>query len=362
MNNMYAVFHQFGSPQQVVQLEQRQASPPQADEIAVRMLARPINPSDLIPITGAYAHRIALPCIPGYEGVGVVEAIGAAVDRRWLGRRVLPLRGEGTWQQYVKAPAQYAVAVPEWIDDVIAAQLYINPVTAWVLLVEELGLRAGDTLIINAAASSIGMTIAQMCRVLGYRLIAVTSSRMQERDRMQEQGVMDERGMMHERGVMHESSTIQKHKLLELGAAYVLDASMNEASLRAAVMELTNGQGADAAIDCIGGSAGNAMAACLRGRATFISLGLLSGQSVNWEYLHQELQLKGKLFHLRHWNERSSSEQWHQTFRQIMSMLHSGQLVLPQPAASFALTEVKQAIAYSEASSRQQGKVLLTSS
>ncbi|MFU1888403.1 alcohol dehydrogenase catalytic domain-containing protein [Bacillus wiedmannii] len=42
------------------------------NEVLVRMLVRPINPSDLIPVTGAYAHRIPLPNIPGYEGVGIV--------------------------------------------------------------------------------------------------------------------------------------------------------------------------------------------------------------------------------------------------------------------------------------------------
>ena len=47
------------------------------------MLVRPINPSDLIPITGAYAHRIPLPNIPGYEGVGIVEDVGAGVTRAY---------------------------------------------------------------------------------------------------------------------------------------------------------------------------------------------------------------------------------------------------------------------------------------
>ena len=44
------------------------------------MLVRPINPSDLIPITGAYAHRIPLPNIPGYEGVGIVEDVGGRYE------------------------------------------------------------------------------------------------------------------------------------------------------------------------------------------------------------------------------------------------------------------------------------------
>ena len=56
------------------------------------MLVRPINPSDLIPITGAYAHRIPLPNIPGYEGVGIVEDVGAFVSRELIGKRVTDTR------------------------------------------------------------------------------------------------------------------------------------------------------------------------------------------------------------------------------------------------------------------------------
>src|SRR5699024_12403449 len=103
----------------------------------VRMIARPVNPSDLIPIRGAYAHRIALPHIPGYEGVGVVEKVGSAVSQSLVGQRGLPLRGEGTWQEYVQSPVKYAVPVPDSIDDFTAAQMYINPLTAWIICTEE---------------------------------------------------------------------------------------------------------------------------------------------------------------------------------------------------------------------------------
>lgn len=100
------------------------------------MLARPINPSDLIPIRGSYAHRISLPNIPGYEGVGIVEEVGPLVSKNLIGKRVLPLLGEGTWQEFVKTSAEYAVCIPDTIDDFTAAQLYINPVTAWVVCTE----------------------------------------------------------------------------------------------------------------------------------------------------------------------------------------------------------------------------------
>ncbi|WP_141499088.1 alcohol dehydrogenase catalytic domain-containing protein [Bacillus wiedmannii] len=99
MHVKYIQFHEFGNPKEVLQVEYKNIEPLKNDELLVRMLVRPINPSDLIPITGAYAHRIPLPNIPGYEGIGIVEDVGAGVTRDLIGKRVLPLRGEGTWQE-----------------------------------------------------------------------------------------------------------------------------------------------------------------------------------------------------------------------------------------------------------------------
>ena len=102
-------FYEFGSPKDVLKVEYKSIEPPKDNEFLLRMLARPINPSDLIPIRGSYAHRISLPNIPGYEGVGIVEEIGPLVSKNLIGKRVLPLRGEGTWQEFVKTSVEYAV-------------------------------------------------------------------------------------------------------------------------------------------------------------------------------------------------------------------------------------------------------------
>ncbi|MDR6555095.1 NADPH:quinone reductase-like Zn-dependent oxidoreductase [Paenibacillus qinlingensis] len=96
MNGQKISFYEFGEPQDVLVVEQQVVTSLDADEILVEMISRPINPSDLIPIRGAYRHRISLPCIPGYEGVGTVIDIGSNVAKSMLGKRVLPLRGEGT--------------------------------------------------------------------------------------------------------------------------------------------------------------------------------------------------------------------------------------------------------------------------
>ena len=69
-----AVCESWGDPEQVLQV--RDVPPPaapKAGEVRVRMLASPINPSDRMTVRGTYGRRPPLPCVPGFEGVGVVE-------------------------------------------------------------------------------------------------------------------------------------------------------------------------------------------------------------------------------------------------------------------------------------------------
>lgn len=87
-------FHEIGNPQDVLTVEDKIIQPIVSGEVLVRMKLCPINPSDLIPIKGAYSHRISLPGIPGYEGVGIIEDVGRGISRELIGRRVLPLRGK----------------------------------------------------------------------------------------------------------------------------------------------------------------------------------------------------------------------------------------------------------------------------
>jgi NADPH:quinone reductase-like Zn-dependent oxidoreductase len=77
-------FSEFGIPQNVLRVENKKIESPRRGEVLVRMIVRPINPSDLTPITGAYSHRISLPGIPGYEGVGIVEEVGTSVSQELI--------------------------------------------------------------------------------------------------------------------------------------------------------------------------------------------------------------------------------------------------------------------------------------
>lgn len=327
MYGEYMTYYEFGDPKDVLQLRTRRVRLPQNDELLVRMLARPINPSDLIPIKGSYAHRIALPAIPGYEGVGIVEEVGSLVSPSLIGQRVLPLRGEGTWQAYVKSPASFAVCIPDTIEDLTAAQMYINPLTAWIICTEVLKLKVGDVLVVNACGSAIGHIFAQLSKIIGFELIAVTRSRKYTKD------------------------------LLACGASYVIDTS--EHSLRETVMEVTDGRGADAAIDSIGGKDGDELAFCVQPGKTFVSIGLLSGVQVQWVDIVQKANVHATLFHLRHWNRKVTIEEWQRTFHQLIQLVVDKKLSLMPVSSTFCLRNIRNALKYLERT-QTKGKVFLT--
>ncbi|MCT6924882.1 zinc-dependent alcohol dehydrogenase family protein [Metasolibacillus sp.] len=326
MMNKYAIFHQFGKPQEVLEIHCTAVKQLARDEILVRMLARPINPSDLIPIRGSYAHRISLPTIPGYEGVGIVEEVGAAVSKSLIGQRVLPLRGEGTWQKYVKAPANLAIRVPQAIDNFTAAQMYINPVTAWVICTDILNLKPSDVLVVNACGSAIGHVFAQLSKGLGFRLIAITRN------------------------------AIHTKQLLALGASDVI---CSEDAVGEKVLTLTNGLGASAAIDSIGGTAGTELAFSLRPEGQFLTIGLLSGIQVDWTKIAKEAQVNAAIFHLRHWNKRISITHWQNTFQQLITLIERQQLTFMPATAEYNLVDVKEAVRHVESVKNRLGKVFL---
>ncbi|MEH7388501.1 zinc-dependent alcohol dehydrogenase family protein [Bacillus sp. JJ1521] len=329
MNAKCIKFYEFGSPKDVLKVEYKTIEPPKNNEVLVRMLARPINPSDLIPIKGAYSHRISLPNIPGYEGVGIVEDVGPFVSKSLIGKRVLPLRGEGTWQEFVKTSAEFVIPIPISIDDFTASQMYINPVTAWVVCTEVLRLRPNDVLLVNACGSSIGHIFAQLSKILGFRLIAVTRNNKYTED------------------------------LLHLGASYVIDTS--KASLYKTVMELTNGIGADAAIDSVGGSTGNDLAFSLRPNGNFITIGLLSGIQVNWADIVNKAKVNANIFHLMNWNKNVSEYKWKETFNNLIRLVTDKKICLMKVDSKYDLSNVKKAIDVVESSKITKGKVFLTS-
>ncbi len=164
---------QFGPPLESLRIEPLDLKKVGPSEVGVKLLAAPINPSDLGSIVGTYEHLRVLPAVPGREGVGEIYEVGALVDAALLGRRVrMPLE-LGSWQDRVVVNFQDLIFVPEDIPVELAAMAFINPPTALGMLEDFVDLKPGDWIVQNAANSGVGMCVIQIARQLGFRTINV---------------------------------------------------------------------------------------------------------------------------------------------------------------------------------------------
>src|SRR5262249_10458679 len=128
------VCERWGEPEQVLHVKDVPAPKCGRGQGRVRMLASPINPSDLFMARGEYGSRRAVRCTPGLEGVGVVEEGYGLLAWGVRGRRVAVINGaSGNWAEQVVIPARQAVPVPDDLSDDQAATFFVNPASAVVM-------------------------------------------------------------------------------------------------------------------------------------------------------------------------------------------------------------------------------------
>jgi NADPH:quinone reductase-like Zn-dependent oxidoreductase len=167
-------------PAEAVSLKEVPIPTPALGEVRVQMLARPINPADLLLIEGRHVFSPSLPCPIGIEGAGVVDAVGEEVSVP-VGTRVAVPSG-GTWREYMIAPAADVIPLPEGLSIEQGSMLAVNPFTAAGLLQ---GLKSGDWFIMNAANSSLAKIVLALAKLRGLNGIAVVRSLRQQDELLQ---------------------------------------------------------------------------------------------------------------------------------------------------------------------------------
>ncbi len=145
-------------------------------EVLVKIAAAPVNPSDLMFVRGLYGQRKRLPVVPGFEGSGVVVESGGGFMARFLkGRRVAcaaPFDGDGTWAEYMVAPAAQCIPLRRGVGLEDAASMIVNPFTAWALM--DIARRAGARGVVQtAAASALGRMVVRLAASRGVGLVNV---------------------------------------------------------------------------------------------------------------------------------------------------------------------------------------------
>ncbi|XP_038163032.1 enoyl-[acyl-carrier-protein] reductase, mitochondrial [Cyprinodon tularosa] len=181
-----------GDPSQVVQLEHVPVPQTGAKEVLVKLLASPINPSDINMIQGTYAILPDLPAVGGNEGVGQVIEVGSQVKSLKAGDWVIPRdAGLGTWRTEAVLAEEDVISVPNNIPLLSAATLGVNPCTAFRMLSDFEDLRPGDSVIQNAANSGVGQAVIQIAAARGINTINVIRDRpdfTQLSDRLKDMG------------------------------------------------------------------------------------------------------------------------------------------------------------------------------
>lgn len=165
-------FHQHGPPTDVLRLDDVPLPEPGPGEVRVRLTHRPINPADLSMVRGTYGRARDLPAVGGNEGAGVVDAVGEGVRGLRLGERVVKLGEAPTWQEAVVLQAVDVLPVPESLAAEAAAQLFVNPLTAWLLL-QTVDLVEGDVVVQTAGASAVARVVAELAARDGVGTVAI---------------------------------------------------------------------------------------------------------------------------------------------------------------------------------------------
>ena len=149
------VYSEFGDPAKVLLVEEVARDVLEAGQARADVLRSPINPSDLIQVSGNYGVRPPLPAIAGNEGIGRITEVSGEARGLTVGQLVLMPAGAGTWRSEVVAPAGAFVPMPEGDVDQLSMMM-VNPATAQLLLTDFVDLTEGDWVIQSAANSAVG--------------------------------------------------------------------------------------------------------------------------------------------------------------------------------------------------------------
>lgn len=170
--------HEYGKPTEVLKLDEVDIPEPGDGELRVKVQAIPFNLNDLERVTGGNMMvRPEMPYSPGMEVMGVVDSCGKGCES-WQGKRVvaMPAGAHGGFAEYAICPPVSAFEMPEDIPLPGAAALYFPFHLAWLGLYQRAKVQAGETVLIHAAAGSVGSAAIQLAVNAGAKVIATAGS------------------------------------------------------------------------------------------------------------------------------------------------------------------------------------------
>ena len=159
----------------VIKLIDKELPPPAKGEVQLRQTAIGFNFIDVYQRSGVYP--LDLPTGLGHEAVGVVEAVGEGVDRFKIGDRVMYMNaGIGAYANARNVPVDKLVSVPDNISDEVAAAVFFKAMTAQYLVQKTYKVKAGDVVLVHAAAGGVGQILASWAKGLGAFVVGTVGS------------------------------------------------------------------------------------------------------------------------------------------------------------------------------------------
>ncbi len=314
-----------GNPPDVVEVVDIETGAPGTGEVVIGVEASPINPSDLLALSGDYGVLPPLPAIPGNEGVGRLVSTGPGVDNVAVDDRVLLPVGCGSWREEVRVAAAGLLSLPAEADPLQLAMATINPPTAQLMLDQFVALEAGDWVAQNAANSGVGRYVIELAALAGIKTL----------------------------NVVRRDSAVAP--LTRLGAdAVVVDGPDLAEAARAA----TGGAKIRLALDAIGGDATMRLAACLASGGTVVNYGLLSGRACKIsaeQTVFKDISLRG--FWLARWFRDASPEARAKLYGKLVGLILEGKLEA-EVEATYPIERVAEALVHAMSEGRS-GKIVL---
>ncbi|HWV08165.1 MAG TPA: zinc-dependent alcohol dehydrogenase family protein, partial [Pseudomonas sp.] len=298
-------------PQDVIEAVELTLAAPAQGEVRVKVEAAPINPSDVLTLTGEYGMLPPLPAVGGNEGVGRVEALGPDVSHLKVGQLVLLPVGCGTWVSHLNAPANKLIPLPE-ADPQQLAMMTVNPPTASLMLSEFVDLQPGDWVIQNAANSGVGSYLIQLAKLRGFKTLNV---------------------------VRRESAVAAVEA--EGGDVVLVDGPDLAKRVRAA----TNNAPVRLGIDAVGGASTDHLAASLSDGAVLVNYGMMSRQPCQVSpasFVFRDVTLRG--FWLAKWFRNATPAEQMKVFGELTQLIAAGKL-RTRVAATYDISQIKDAVA-----------------
>lgn len=307
-------------------LAETPVSKPGTDTVLIKIHATAVNRADLLQRRGLYLPPPGEPGILGLEAAGVILEKDRHVSNWQVGDRVMCLLGGGGYAEYVAVHKDMLLPIPGHLSFEQAAAIPEVFYTAFVNLFLEAGLQAGESLLIHAGASGVGTAAIQLARSAGARVFITAGSDEKIR-----------------RGVL-------------LGAGLGINYKTEDFVAR--ILALTEQNGVDVILDCVGGKYLQQNLSLLKLKGRLVLIGLLSGTQAEIDlalFLRKRLRLFGSVLRSRSLAEKIAITQ---AFKERVLPLFENRQIQPVIDSIYPLAEAGQAHAH-VAANRNFGKVVL---